>query len=72
MTEVNREIADDAANLGQGFAIGHSFFTPAKTFTYEPGWFEAIVESEIAPLLEEYWFDDPERAKQVTTRLLQR
>ena len=72
MTEVNREIVDDAANLGQGFVIGHSFFTPAKTFTYEPGWFEAIVETEITPLLEEYWFDDPGRAKQVTKRLLQK
>lgn len=28
-------------------------------------WYDAIVETRIAPLLREYWFDRPERADEL-------
>ena len=63
---------DTAANLGRQFRIGHSFVTPAESLpsgaTRE--WFRDVVTTEIAPLLEEYWFDDLKEAKQATAELL--
>ena len=35
------------------------------------GWFRDVVETELAPLLEEYWFDDHDRARQERDRLLE-
>ncbi|MDP2225931.1 MAG: DUF3578 domain-containing protein [Moraxellaceae bacterium] len=72
MTELNAAIADDKINLGPGFQIGHSFFTPTEGRLVSPGWFSRIVETEIRPLLEEYWFDAPDRAEEWCGRLLSR
>ena len=33
-------------------------------------WFTQIVETEIAPLLREYWFDDPDKADEAGMELL--
>ena len=33
-------------------------------------WFRQVVETEIGPLLEEYWFDAPDKAEQARNRLL--
>lgn len=72
VTELNEHIADDA-RLGKQFLIGHSYVTPARKL--EPGstkkWFQQVVETEIGPLLEEYWFDAPDRASKACARLLQ-
>lgn len=68
MMELNAAIASDAVNLGAGFRIGHSFFTPAAQA--DAAWLEQVIETEIRPLLEEYWFDDPEKARQWRDRLL--
>lgn len=54
MSDLNKAIADDRANLGPGFQIGHSFFVPPADFAYEAGWYQTIIETEILPLLEEY------------------
>jgi hypothetical protein len=70
MTALNAEIAADKANLGPGFQIGHSFFTPPEGFSFTPSWFERVVETEIRPLLEEYWFDEPAKAAEWRGRLL--
>lgn len=61
MTKLNAVIAADAA-LGPGFQIGHAYFSqpPAGAGTE---WFNAIVDNELTPLLEEYWFDNPAQAK---------
>ena len=71
MSWLNGVIRAEAANLGPGFEIGHSFFCPAGT---EDGlgldWYRAVVETEIAPLLREYWFDDPVRADELAAELL--
>ena len=33
-------------------------------------WFRQVVETEIGPLLDEYWFDAPEEAEQAIARLI--
>jgi MoxR-like ATPase len=70
MSDLNNAIADDRANLGPGFQIGHSFFVPSPDFGYDEGWYQTIIETEIVPLLEEYWFDDPSKADEWRDRLL--
>lgn len=71
MESLNGRIREDRTNLGPGFEIGHSFFVPpegAETLGEE--WYKAVVQSEIGPLLCEYWFDQPERAVKETDALL--
>ncbi len=54
--ELNMYIAKDSA-LGSGFCIGHSYFCGQEEVTDE--WMQSVVEYDILPMLEEYWFDDP-------------
>ncbi|MFC2966846.1 AAA family ATPase [Acidimangrovimonas pyrenivorans] len=72
MTELNEEIAADRS-LGGQFKIGHSYVTPApgETIADAKAWFRGVVETEIAPLLEEYWFDNLDKAATSKARLLQ-
>ncbi|MDE7370883.1 MAG: AAA family ATPase [Desulfovibrio sp.] len=60
--EVNRAIADDPA-LGDGFRIGHSYFSNFTPETLTPAKLRSLVEHELIPLLREYWFDEPEKAR---------
>jgi hypothetical protein len=69
MNELNQEISSDRVNLGPGFQIGHSFFTPRTKVADEAAWFRRVVETEVYPLLEEYWFDSPEQADLSRDRL---
>lgn len=64
MAALNDEIAKDEANLGAGYRIGHSFFTPTAPVSDFRKWFLSIVRYEILPLLEEYWIDDPKMVQQ--------
>lgn len=63
MFSLNQKISEDP-KLGKQFQIGHSYVTPSRHNNIdEPSeWFKDIVETEIYPLLEEYWFDSPEDA----------
>ncbi|WP_299882679.1 AAA family ATPase [uncultured Sulfitobacter sp.] len=72
MTELNEEIAADRS-LGAQFKIGHSYVTPVpgEPIPDARKWFRGIVETEIAPLLEEYWFDNLDKAASSKARLLQ-
>lgn len=71
MSELNSEIRGDATNLGPGFCIGHSFYcAPRDKLATEEKWFRQIVDTEIAPLLREYWFDNSSRAASWRGRLL--
>lgn len=71
MTALNEAIASDAANLGRGYCIGHSFFTPTDgDGEHGDAWYKAIIGVEIIPLLEEYWFDQPDKVNQWRARLL--
>lgn len=64
MAALNHEIAKDETNLGAGYRIGHSFFTPVEPITDFARWFRSIVHYEIMPLLEEYWIDEPKMVQQ--------
>lgn len=68
---LNDTIAEDRA-LGEQYRIGHSFFTPHSKIpiTDPQGWLRRVVESELKPLLGEYWFDDPARVDKATDLLL--
>lgn len=65
LVELNNKIADEnTSGLGKGFCIGHSYFcTPPVENQSEEEWYDIIIDYEIAPLLEEYWWDDKGRAK---------
>ena len=69
---LNDRIAADA-RLGRQFQVGHSYVTP--TYRLESGatrdWFRQVVETEIGPLLEEYWFDSPADAREAAQQLLE-
>jgi len=57
---LNADIAKDES-LGEGFCIGHSFFCELKETSDRT--LSGIIEFELAPLLKEYWFDEPSKAK---------
>ena len=71
MMKLNDDIANDPT-LGTQFRIGHSYVTPAQGEKIDDAriWFRQIVDTEISPLLEEYWFDSPDKASASTQRLL--
>lgn len=58
MESLNEQIRR-SASLGDQYCIGHSYFTPTSSIDQANDWYEGIVESEIEPLLAEYWYDDP-------------
>lgn len=68
---LNGSIAGDKS-LGPQFQIGHSYVTPDGDGRIDdgPAWFRAKVESEIGPLLDEYWYDSPETARKEISKLL--
>ena len=79
MSQLNDVISNDTS-LGRNFAVGHSYFCD---FPVNPllrlavfkddewdGWYREIVETEIKPLLEEYWFDNLTRADDEVRKLL--
>lgn len=61
-----------ATSLGPQFRVGHSFVTPEKDerVADERAWFRSKVETEIGPLLDEYWYDAVETAKKARHDLL--
>ena len=72
LISLNETIAGDYT-LGPQFRIGHSVVTPPSGIAignpFE--WFKQVVETEIGPFLEEYWFDDPGKARSESEKLLQ-
>lgn len=58
--QLNEEISSDRS-LGRGFQIGHSYFCNLDDVSN--GTLESIVDTEIIPMLEEYWFDDEEKVR---------
>lgn len=65
--ELNKEIAEDVS-LGKGFRIGHSYFIPKNPGDVDH-WLSDVVNYEIVPLLEEYWFDETEKIENWTRKL---
>ncbi|MGU3420816.1 AAA family ATPase [Methylobacterium sp. D54C] len=72
MDALNTAIAEDRA-LGAQFQVGHSFVTPvgddAKSEDGWRRWYDETIVTEVAPLLAEYWFDDPTKASERTAAL---
>ncbi|TAY64906.1 AAA family ATPase [Rhizobium leguminosarum] len=70
MEALNTHISKDRT-LGPQFRIGHSFVTPFEVVSDSRVWFREIVDTEIRPLLEEYWFDAADRAREAIYNLLE-
>ena len=64
--DLNKEIADDAS-LGNGFCIGHSYFCELEDIIEER--LTEIVEYDIIPMLNEYWFDNKDKARKWAEKL---
>lgn len=63
---LNEEIEEDES-LGSGFRIGHSYFCTEDVI--DDSWLFSVVHYEILPLLQEYWFDDPQTVQKWKTVL---
>ncbi|MDO4775904.1 MAG: AAA family ATPase [Cardiobacteriaceae bacterium] len=69
---LNNEISADAG-LGPQFQVGHSYVTPPFGIPISDAqeWFRQVVDTEIGPLLDEYWFDALEKSRKARERLLE-
>lgn len=68
LSTLNERIRDDK-DLGQGFEIGHSYFMPEESSDEQ--WYREVVDTQIAPLLREYWFDRPGQVDELVEILRQ-
>ena len=64
--ELNKDIVADGS-LGLGFEIGHSYFCNQEAIT--DAWLRSVVNYEIIPMLEEYWFDNRDKIDEWSTKL---
>ena len=69
LVELNADIAADPG-LGRGFEVGHSYLSAKEAGQDDGLWLTSVVEDELVPLLEEYWFDQPEKSAQWEAALL--
>lgn len=71
ISKVNQQISDDNFELGDGYCIGHSYFCPKGNLSDSFGdqWYEQIIEYEIKPLINEYYFDKPDQASELIDTL---
>ena len=69
---LNSEISADTG-LGPQFRVGHSYVTPPFGIPISDAreWFRQVIDTEIGPLLDEYWFDALEKSQKVRERLLE-
>ena len=69
---LNSEISADTG-LGPQFRVGHSYVTPPFGIPISDAreWFRQVVDTEIGPLLDEYWFDALEKSQKARERLLE-
>lgn len=67
--KLNQQIQNDP-QLGDGFCIGHSYFSPPGRAPLDEDWYQTVIETEVLPLLSEYWFDAPSKVKQARDLLL--
>lgn len=72
LTDLNESISADPG-LGPQFRVGHSYVTPpfGKPIDDVWEWFRRVVDSEIGPLLDEYWFDNPGKSREMKEFLLE-
>ena len=67
---LNEKIENDN-RLGKGFRIGHSYFCGKLDNENEDNWYKNIIQTEIIPLIEEYWFDDETELKKQKENLME-
>jgi 5-methylcytosine-specific restriction protein B len=70
MAALNEAIVADTKNLGPGYQIGHSYFCPLNGVKVDDNWYRRVVESEIIPLIEEYWFENTKKVQEQRSALL--
>ena len=72
LTKINQKISDDSFDLGPGYCIGHSFFCPKQdtNTNFDNNWYINIINSQILPLINEYYFDKPDTAAEITNDLI--
>ena len=70
--DLNQTISEDAS-LGPQFRVGHSYVTPPFEHQIDDGkkWYREVVDTEIGPLLDEYWFENLEESKKAKQKLLE-
>lgn len=70
--DLNKVISADTG-LGPQFCIGHSYVTPARKIPVPDAkeWFRQVVDTEIGPLLDEYWYDALEKTRNAKKQLLE-
>jgi 5-methylcytosine-specific restriction protein B len=68
---LNQVIGNERRDLGPGFQIGHSYFCPAHPISSDLEWYLNVINTEIKPLLEEYWFDSPEKVDTLLAQLIE-
>ena len=66
--QLNTSITEDDS-LGDGFCIGHSYFCGLMPETISKQSLSSIIEFELIPLLQEYWFDETVKAGDWADRL---
>lgn len=70
MSRLNEAIRSDTKGLGAGFEIGHSYFVPSDDDEdLDEDWFLQVVRTQIEPLLNEYWFDRPDKVRSLVEDL---
>ena len=62
VVELNEEISRDKS-LGKGFCIGHSYFCGRTKEICTDEWMQSVVDYDILPMLQEYWFDDDSKVQ---------
>lgn len=69
---LNSNISADTS-LGGQYSVGHSYVTPPSGATIEDAreWFRQVVDTEIGPLLYEYWFDAADKVQKAKAQLLE-
>lgn len=65
--QLNAEICRDDS-LGKGFRIGHSYFCLEDDIT--DAHLQSIINYELIPLLEEYWFDETDKVENWSRTLI--
>ena len=75
-SDQRQDLRDQRAYPGRqrsrpGFEIGHSYFVPDDEESPDERWFRTIVDTQIEPLLREYWFDRPETVDELLETLRQ-
>ena len=66
--ELNKKIIEDDS-LGSGFEIGHSYLCFKNPVDVTDDFLRGVVEYDIIPMLEEYWFDNKNKVNEWSEKL---